>query len=403
MRAAGLASDARVLTPQFVRLWLGGMTVFLSFFLLLATLPMYARTVGVAESRIGLLTGAFPLAAMVLRPIAGWAGDRYGRRPLMVLGALVFATAPLLYGVSLTLPALIAVRALHGVGMALYPTGGTAMAADMAPAAHRGYVLGLVGIAANVALAIGPVAGIWLADAFGFGRLFVTSAGVALIALALSLGQRETLATRTVVRLSLDSAFSRAALYPCAIVLFLMATYGMLSTYLPLVAVARGGHAGVFFTVMAAAIILSRGVAGGLSDRIGRAPVAAGGTACATVALGVVALGEGTRPLVAAGLLYGLGLGATQPALIAWCVDVSSFTERGKAMGTFYTALELGIATGAIGAGWVLGLTSYRTLFLASAGVAATACLLALVRAVRGPGPPVLDGIGSPRAARRLQ
>ena len=48
-------------------------------------------------------------------------------------------------------------------------------------------------------------------------------------------------------------------------------------------------------------------------------------------------------------------------------------------MGTFYTALELGIATGAIGAGLLLAATSYTTLFLVSAGVALTASGLALV------------------------
>jgi predicted MFS family arabinose efflux permease len=94
--------------------------------------------------------------------------------------------------------------------------------------------------------------------------------------------------------------------------------------------------------------------------------------------MGFVALGGGSGALVAAGLLYGLGIGAAQPALIAWCVDLASPTERGKVMGTFYTALELGIATGAIGAGFLVAQTSYTTLFLVSAGVALAATGLAV-------------------------
>jgi hypothetical protein len=151
------------------------------------------------------------------------------------------------------------------------------------------------------------------------------------------------------VPLALGSAFSGVALYPCAIVLCLMTTYGVQSTFLPLYAASRGSHAGVFFTVMACAIILSRAFGGGLSDRVGRAPVATAGTVCVAAALGVTALGDGSWALVVSGLLYGFGLGAAQPALIAWCVDLAAPTERGKVMGTFYTALELGIATGAIG------------------------------------------------------
>ena len=107
----------------------------------------------------------------------------------------------------------------------------------------------------------------------------------------LALGQRETLAAPVRVPLAVGSAFSWVALYPCAIVLCLMTTYGVQSTFLPLYAVSRGTHAGVFFTVMACAIILSRAFGGGLSDRVGRAPVAAVGTVCVAAAMGVVALG----------------------------------------------------------------------------------------------------------------
>jgi predicted MFS family arabinose efflux permease len=94
--------------------------------------------------------------------------------------------------------------------------------------------------------------------------------------------------------------------------------------------------------------------------------------------MGLVALGGGSGTLVVSGLLYGIGLGAAQPALIAWCVDLAASTERGKVMGTFYTALELGIATGAIGAGFLVAQVGYTALFLASAGVALTASGLAV-------------------------
>jgi predicted MFS family arabinose efflux permease len=372
----------RVVTLQFGLLWIGSFALFLSFFLLMPTLPRYARALGIPESHIGLLSGAFPLAAMLVRPLAGWAADRHGRKPLMLLGALVFAVSGVLYAMSHTLAALVAVRALHGTGMGLYPTAGTAMAADMAPAARRGYALGLIGIAASLALAIGPLAGLWLADARGYGWLFGVSALLALIALGLSVGQRESLRAPVRVRLAWNTAFSRPVLYPCAIVLCLMATYGVQVTYLPL-RVAGGRGAGVFFTAMAVIVILSRWAAGGLSDRVGRPPVAAAGALCSAAALGVIVPASDAVSLALAGGLYGLGFGLTQPSLIAWCVDLVSPTERGRAMGTFYTALELGIATGAIGAGWVLAHTGYEAVFLMSAGIALAATVLALARATR--------------------
>ena len=52
-----------------------------------------------------------------------------------------------------------------------------------------------------------------------------------------------------------------------------------------------------------------------------------------------------------AGAVYGLAYGIAQPALMAWCVDGAAPADRGRAMGTFYTALELGIAIGAMSSG----------------------------------------------------
>ena len=80
----------RIVTPQFARLWVGGFAQFLSFFLLLPALPVYARTLGIPDPD-RLPDGRVSAAAMLVRPVAGWAADRYGRRPFLLGGALVFA------------------------------------------------------------------------------------------------------------------------------------------------------------------------------------------------------------------------------------------------------------------------------------------------------------------------
>jgi MFS family permease len=377
-------STERVVPRQFALLWAGGFAFFLSFFLLLPTLPTYARALGISEARIGLLSGAFPLSAMLVRPLAGWAADRHGRKRLMLLGALVFAASAVLYAASHSLAGLVAVRALHGIGMGLYPTAASAMAADLAPPARRGYVLGLMGIAGSLALAVGPLAGVWIVDAWGYPWVFGASALLALMALGLGGRQHESLRAPVKAALRWDTALSPATLYPCTIVLCLMATYGLLATYLPLRGTS-GGQTGIFFTAMAGLVILSRWVAGGLSDRIGRAPVAAMGALCIAGGQGAVALGDQASILALAGGLYGLGFGLTQPSLLAWCVDLVGPAERGRAMGTFYTALELGIAIGAIGAGPLVAGIGYARLFLAGAGLGLAASGLAVMK-VLSPG-----------------
>ncbi len=261
--------------------------------------------------------------------------------------------------------------------MGLYPAAGAAMVADLSPPGRRGEAVGFWGAAGSTALALGPLGAVWIVDGWGFAALFHLSTGIALAALILTVSQRETLTRVVAAPFSLASLLSRAALFPSFIIFCFMTTYGALVAFLAIYAQSRGTNPGIFFLVMAVVIAVARGYAGIISDRVGRAPVAAAGQATAAAALVVLAVDDGFAALAAAGALYGLGLGTTQPSLTAWAVDLVGPEERGKAMGTFYAAFELGIASVAVGFGAVLARTSYPVMFLAAATMsllAATLC-----------------------------
>jgi MFS family permease len=358
-------------------LWLASFAFFFSFFLMLPTLPLFLRRLGASDGAIGLVMGCFAITSMLLRPFTGWGADRWGRRPFMLSGALVFAVAPLGYALSTAVVALVAVRLLHGTGMALYPTAATALVADVAPAARRGEFLGLFGAAGSVAMALGPITGVALVERLGFDGLFAVAAVTALAALTLVAVTPETLTTPSPAPFSPASTLSRAVLAPSMIIGCLMLTYGVLVTFLPLHAQAMGVNPGVFFLVYALVLTLTRGPAGRLSDRFGRPPVAATGLALAALALAVLALSEGALALAVVGALYGLAGGVAQPALIAWCVDVVAPGDRGRAMGTFFTALELAIAIGAMSSGLAVAHWGFAATFLATAVVALTGVALA--------------------------
>jgi len=380
------AHPDRIASPQFLLLWSSSFAFYLSFYLLLPVLPLYARMLEIPEGQIGLIIGFFAVSSMVIKPLAGWSADRRGRKPILLAGATLFLVSPLLYPWSRTVGALLGVRLLHGAGMGFYPAAGAAMVADLSPPARRGEAMGFWGAAGSVALALGPLCAIWIVDRWGFDALFHVSVAVALSALVLTAVNRETLVAGVASPFAWSSLLSRAVALPCLVVFCLMTAYGALIAFLAIYAQSRGANPGVFFLVMAAVVAVARGYAGSVSDRVGRAPVAAAGLVVAAMALVVLASGGGIGALAAAGALYGLGLGATQPATMAWAADLVRPDERGKALGTFYAAFELGIATGAIGFGAVLARSSFAVMFLTAAAVALTGAALAVSRWKPRPG-----------------
>jgi MFS family permease len=363
----------------FVVLWLSAFSFFLSFLLLLSALPIFARRLGAFDAAVGLIMASFAVSSLALRPPTGWAADRFGRRPFMLAGAVVFVVASLAYGWAGGALGLMLVRFLHGCGMGLYPTAASAMVADLTPADRRGEVLGLYGAAGSLALAAGPITGITLVEWLGFAPLFWIAGAVAAVALGLTCLMGETLSRPRRVAFTAAHAFSPAALFPSLVMLSLMLTYGAQIAFLPLHADSLGLNPGVFFLVFALTTTLIRGLAGRISDRRGRSPVAASGLVLAGVALLLLAFSRGVVGLGAAGAVYGLAYGTAQPALMAWCVDGAAASDRGRAMGTFYTALEVGIAIGAMSAGFAVAHWGFVTTFLVTAGVAWAGAALALL------------------------
>lgn len=93
--------------------------------------------------------GALALASVLIRPLAGPLTDRWGRRPVLVAGALLFGGAPVLYALCHNVTPLLAARVAHGIGLALFTTAYQALVADLTPPGRRGEGLGMAGVAST--------------------------------------------------------------------------------------------------------------------------------------------------------------------------------------------------------------------------------------------------------------
>jgi MFS family permease len=370
----------RLLTPAFAVLWVSSFCVFLSFYLLLPVLPVYAAGLGLKESSIGLVIGVFALTSMAWKPWTGWVLDWRGRRTLLIAGAALFALASLSYTVTRSVWSLLLVRAVHGTGMGLFPTAAAAVLTDLAPPARRGEAMGLFGMAANLGLAAGPALAGPVDARLGFGGLCLLATGLATTGTALALLIRETGTRAPRPPFELRALFVRQALRPAMLTLLVFVSYGALMAFLPLLAAARGLESpGLFFTLIAVGLLVIRTTAGRLSDRFGRPVVVAPSLAVVAAALLVVALARAPWVIYGAGLLFGLGFGSAQPALMAWTTDLVSAGDRGRAMATYYTAWELGIGGGQVLLGLLFSLGGFAGLFGTAAVIALIGAVLAAV------------------------
>jgi MFS family permease len=325
---------------------------------------------------------------MVLRLPAGWLIDRRGSRPILLIGMAIFLLAPAGYTVVDAVGPILSLRLVHGIGMGLFPTAAAVVVAELSPPERRGEAMGWFGIASSIGLIVGPAAGPMVASQLGYPALFLLCAGMAALGMVclLFLPHAERRAVAPGWRIRWQDVFSPPAVLPSLVLLFLYVPYGTLVAFAPIIAAARGlGNAGFFYTAFAGAMLLVRSKAGELSDRHGRPAVILPGMLVAAAALVVLALASGPAGVLAAGVIFGIGFGAVQPALMALTTDRVAEADRGKAMGTFFTAWEMGIALGAASAGWLLTYTDFTLLLIAGAGLPVAGAFVALkARSPRG-------------------
>ena len=142
------------------------------------------QDLGATQSELSWAVNSYALIFAGLLFTYGVLGDRYGRRLALVVGLVVFGLASLLAAFSRSPEALIASRALMGLGGAAVLPSTLAMITVVFEPAERPRAIGIWAGASGVAIALGPVTGGVLLEHFWWGSVFLVNVPVVLLALA---------------------------------------------------------------------------------------------------------------------------------------------------------------------------------------------------------------------------
>ncbi len=133
------------------------------------------------------VANAYMLMLGALLLVGGAAGDRFGRRRMFVIGTVVFAAASVACAWAPTAAALIAARAIQGVGGALLVPASLAIISAAFPESERGRAIGTWAGASALTTALGPVIGGWLVDTWSRRIIFLINVPIAVVAIALAM------------------------------------------------------------------------------------------------------------------------------------------------------------------------------------------------------------------------
>jgi MFS family permease len=149
---------------------------------LMAFLPIYVVGIGLDAAQAGMLFGVQSVTSFASRPTMGWASDRIGRRPLILLGLVVCAGSLAAIPFTAQFVGLMALSALFGFGEAIVNAAAAALVADLSELKTLGSAMGMQGAIMDIGHASGPILSGVLIGALGFQLAFPILAGIVLVA-----------------------------------------------------------------------------------------------------------------------------------------------------------------------------------------------------------------------------
>lgn len=359
------SQQVKLWNKDFILIIVINFLVFMNHLMILSTFPFYIEYLGGSEAVAGFAAALFSIIAVVFRPFIGWMLDNGKRKIILIIGLCGMALMPIGYLVFATLYLVFVCRMLHGASLAFSNTSTSTIATDIIPKPRFAEGMGMFGLATALATAVAPALGLALMDYMGFTTLFLFAAVSIVIALILFLIMKVPKVEVEKKPLNLKGLIDKDAVPASATALVFMLTYGALENFTAKFAAEQNlPSGGIFFAVMAVALLLTRLLAGKVTDRHGESFFAYSCNAAMLIAFLLMGLFPNVATYLLAAVLAGFGFGGLEPALQSMAVAIAPPERRGSANSTFLCAYDIGIGVGGGIAGVLISSFGYSQMFV---------------------------------------
>lgn len=368
----------RLVTPSYCFILAANFLLFFGFWQLMPVLPFYlSEAFSAGNSTIGIILSCYTVAALCIRPFSGYFLDSFARKPLYLMAYFIFMGMFAGYIIAGSLTLFILFRIVQGFSFGMVTVGGNTVVIDIMPSSRRGEGLGYYGLANNIAMAVGPMFGLFLHDAgMSYTTIFCCSLGSCMAGFVCA-NLVKTPYKPPVKRepISLDRFILLKGIPAGVSLLLLSIPYGMTTNYVAMYAKQIGisATAGFFFTFMAMGMAISRIFSGKLVDRGKITQVISVGLYLVVFSFfllsGCVYLIDWNMMLCnivffAVALLLGVGFGIMFPAYNSLFVNLAPNSQRGTATSTYLTSWDVGIGIGMLTGGYIAEISTFDKAYL---------------------------------------
>lgn len=340
--------------------------VYVGFGIMIPVLPFYAEEIGASPTELGLLMAVYSLMQLIFAPLWGKISDRYGRKPVMLVGIGGLALSFFMMAVSTNLWMLYAARIIGGILSAANMPTTMAYAADITTSEDRGKGMGMIGAGIGLGFVFGPALGGIFSKTSLTLPFYIAgiSSIVTMLLVLFVLKESSTVESRLKQSQSKESlwkSFSGNLSILFILQLFIsLSLSGLEATFAYFAAKKAGMDAaqmGYVFMIMGlAGAIVQGGLMGKLTKKYGEGPVIQWGIIISAIGFALILLVNNFTTAAIFLTIFGIGNGVIRPSISSLLTKTSN-VGHGSATGLLSSFDSFGRIVGPPVGGWLFSIS----------------------------------------------
>jgi MFS transporter, PPP family, 3-phenylpropionic acid transporter len=366
----------RVVTRELVSVIATVSLAIMAMSILTPVLPLFLKSIGVSPTVLGLMFSVGMVGMVFGESSAGWLADKIGVRIPLGIGTIACIPLVLCFAFTSNVPFIFTIFLTWGVVRAAVFGPGRGYIGANVPFSHKATYMAVFAASTSVCGSIGSFLGGFIGDHLGYDWNFYIAAGIELAGGALVLCALRKIpygkpalplpVTSVEIRPAVKAPYrSRNFLSQCVIAAFRWASIGVISPFLPLVAVdivkVDTTAVGILFTISSLVNAVLLIPVGRLSDHKNKKGMMIIGLLVTAVGMAGIAFSRNYPVLIASVIVESAGGAIFNPAAVALLSEAVPSNWQNTAMGLYGGCEDIGVVAGSALGGVVwssLGATS---------------------------------------------